>query len=120
MPNAAISAANAEHYTWGDNCDGWYLVRTAELNIIEELMPPGTADKPHHHNRARQFFYVLAGELTLIVDSEDIALRAGEGLEIASGQIHQAVNRSDAPVRFIVTSHPPSHGDRIDAPVPAH
>ncbi|MDY1001048.1 cupin domain-containing protein, partial [Pantoea agglomerans] len=21
-----ISKENAEHYFWGDNCDGWYLV----------------------------------------------------------------------------------------------
>ena len=111
-----ISAANAEHYIWGDQCDGWYLVRTADLNIIEESMPPGAAEKPHHHTRARQFFFVLAGELTLAIDSEDIALGPGEGLEIPPGQIHQAINRSGAPVRFLVTSQPPSHGDRIDVP----
>jgi hypothetical protein len=29
--------------------------------------------------------------------------------------VHQAINRSAAPVRFLVTSQPPSHGDRIDS-----
>ena len=110
----AISARNAEHYTWGDNCDAWYLLRTADLHIIEELMPPGTSETPHHHTRARQFFFVLAGELTLALAGDDITLHANEGLEIQPGQIHQAINRSTAPVRFTVTSHPPSHGDRIE------
>jgi mannose-6-phosphate isomerase-like protein (cupin superfamily) len=110
-----ISTANAEHYTWGDRCDAWYLVRTPTLHIIEERMPPGTAETPHHHVHARQFFYVLAGELTLTVENQPHTLRAHEGLEIAPGELHQAINRSNAPVRFLVTSHPPSHGDRIES-----
>ena len=114
MPTTPISAANAEHYTWGSGCDGWYLVRTAELHIIEELMPPGTAEKPHHHVHACQFFYVLSGALTMTVDGRTSTLHAHQGLEIAPGEIHQAINRSDSPVRFLVTSHPPSHGDRIE------
>jgi mannose-6-phosphate isomerase-like protein (cupin superfamily) len=113
-----VSAANAEHYTWGGpanaDCDAWYLVRTPDLNIIEESMPPGTAETPHHHVRARQFFYVLGGELTLTVEGEEFLLGAGEGLEIQQGQVHQAINRGSGPVRFLVTSTPPSHGDRID------
>jgi mannose-6-phosphate isomerase-like protein (cupin superfamily) len=38
-----------------------------------------------------------------------------QGLEIAPGEKHQAINRSSADVRFIVTSQPPSHGDRVNA-----
>jgi mannose-6-phosphate isomerase-like protein (cupin superfamily) len=114
MAAPVIAAVDAEHYTWGDNCDAWYLVRTPDVNIIEEWMPPGTSETPHHHVRACQFFYVLAGELFLIVDERDRTLYANEGLEIAAGEIHQAINRSGAPVRFLVTSHPPSHGDRVD------
>jgi mannose-6-phosphate isomerase-like protein (cupin superfamily) len=115
MPAAVISAANAEHYTWGTGCDAWYLVRTPSLHIIEELMPPGAAETPHHHVHARQFFYVVAGKLTLIVNQETHTLHSHEGLEIAPGELHQAINRTDAPVRFLVTSQPPSHGDRVDA-----
>jgi mannose-6-phosphate isomerase-like protein (cupin superfamily) len=109
-----VSIANAEHYTWGDGCDAWYLVRTPDLNIIEELMPAGTAETPHHHVLARQFFYVLSGELTLMVDGQAHTLAAQQGLEIAPGEVHQAINRSGTPVRFLVTSQPPSHGDRVD------
>jgi mannose-6-phosphate isomerase-like protein (cupin superfamily) len=112
MPN--VSTETAEHYTWGSNCDGWHLVRMPELSIIEELMPPGASETRHHHVRARQFFYVLHGELTLEVDHYEHTLRTGEGIEIAPGQRHQAINRSAAPTRFLVTSQPPSHSDRIN------
>jgi len=36
-----------------------------------------------------------------------------QGVEIAPGVAHQAFNRSDADVRFLVTSVPPSHGDKF-------
>ena len=110
-----VSASNAEHYTWGDGCDGWFLVRTPELHVIEERMPPGTSERAHHHLRARQFFYVLEGELTIVMDGTETILRGSEGLEIPRGRVHQAVNRATKPVRFLVTSQPPSHGDRVDA-----
>jgi len=118
MPAKVISTASAEHYKWGGpnntDCDGWYLVRTPELNIIEELMPPGTSEARHHHERARQFFFVLEGELAMEIEHHDFTVKVGEGIEIAPGQQHQATNRSKVPLRIMVTSQPPSHGDRID------
>ena len=118
MPAKIISTANAEHYKWGGpaatDCDGWYLVQSAALNVIEELMPPGTAETRHYHRVARQFFYVLAGELTLEVEHHEFVVGTGQGLEIAPRQQHQAMNRSKADLRILVVSQPPSHGDRID------
>jgi mannose-6-phosphate isomerase-like protein (cupin superfamily) len=118
MTAHTVCTADAEHYTWGGgdgtDCDGWHLVRTAELSVIEESMPAGASEARHHHVRARQFFYVLAGELTLEVDGNKLQLTAGEGVEIGPGTAHQAINRSGAPVRFLVTSQPPSHGDRVN------
>jgi mannose-6-phosphate isomerase-like protein (cupin superfamily) len=105
----------AEHYTWGAGCDGWHLVRTPALSVIEERMPPGAVEQRHSHARARQFFYVLAGELTMELDGAEHRLGAGEGLEIPPGTPHQALNQSVADVRFLVTSQPPSHGDRQPA-----
>src|SRR5664280_1413270 len=114
MASAKVSASNAEHYNWGTNCEAWYFVRTPELNIIEERMASGTSEIAHHHVHARQFFFVLAGELTMMLEGKDFVLNPGEGLEIAPGELHQAINRGPGAVRFLVTSQPPSHGDRID------
>jgi mannose-6-phosphate isomerase-like protein (cupin superfamily) len=124
MPATIISTANAEHYKWGGpnstDCDAWYLVKTADLNIIEELMPPSTSETPHHHVHARQFVFVLEGQLTMMVEHHDFLLHSGEGLEVAPGQMHQAINRSAALVRFVMTSQPPSHDDRVeDAAAPS-
>jgi|SRR6187402_1305349 len=118
MPAKTISTATAEHYKWGgphaNQSDAWYLVRTPELNIIEELMPPGTAEARHHHVRARQFLYVLEGEANVEIEHHDFTVKPGEGIEISPGQSHQTKNTGHAPLRFILTSQPPSHDDRID------
>jgi mannose-6-phosphate isomerase-like protein (cupin superfamily) len=119
VPTQVISTKSAEHYKWGGpqgtDCDGWHLVKTQELSVIEELMPLGTSEVRHSHAHARQFFFVLEGELTLEVERHDFVLHAGEGLEVSPGQRHQAINSSAKPVRMLVISQPPSHGDRIPA-----
>jgi mannose-6-phosphate isomerase-like protein (cupin superfamily) len=119
MPTEITSTETAEHYTWGGlqgtDCDGWHLVKTTDLSIIEELMPSGTREERHFHAKARQFFFVLEGELSMELEHHDYLLLAGQGLEIAPGQQHRAMNKSNQPMRMVVTSQPSSHGDRFPA-----
>lgn len=110
-----VSKENAEHYRWGEVCDAWHLVRSPDLSVIEERMPPGASEVRHYHVRARQFFYVLSGELTIELEERAWVLRSGEGIEIAPGQRHQVMNRSEAEARMLVVSQPMSHGDRVVA-----
>lgn len=109
-----ISKTNAEHYTWGQGCDGWYLVKNDQMNIIEERMPPGTAEILHKHAQARQFFYVLTGAAVLEHDGVLTTMAAGTGMEIAPGVAHRILNQSKSDLEILVTSQPPSHGDRIE------
>lgn len=111
-----IDRSTAQHYTWGQVCDGWHLVRDPHLSVIEERMPPGTAETRHVHAAARQFFYVLRGRLTIEAGGKPFALSAGSGLEIPPGVPHQVKNESQEAAEFLVVSQPPSHGDRQPAP----
>jgi mannose-6-phosphate isomerase-like protein (cupin superfamily) len=108
-----VSTSTVEHYRWGESCDGWILSGGDDLLIIEELMPPNTAEVRHYHARARQFFYVLAGVLTMEVDGERHEVSARRGIEIRPGVAHQARNDGDRDVMFLVVSAPTSRGDRI-------
>jgi mannose-6-phosphate isomerase-like protein (cupin superfamily) len=110
-----VYANDTNHYAWGGVCDGWHLLRGEDLSVIEESMPPGSEEQRHFHAKARQFFYVLAGELTMEVDGRLHSLIPRQGLEIAPGERHQAMNRSGIETRFLVISQPPSHGDRQPA-----
>ena len=112
-----VSTGNAEHYTWGQRCDGWHLLAGSDLSVIEERMPAGAAEIRHRHARSRQFFYVLEGELTIELDGVAHHVRMGEGLHVPPGAAHQVRNDAVADARMLVVSSPRSHGDRIDAPL---
>lgn len=107
-----VSRATAEHYSWGQGCDGWHLVRTPGLSVIQERMPAGTTEQRHKHGVARQFFFVLAGRLTIDVEGVRHELGPQTGFEIAPGIVHQVQNDSGDGTDFLVVSQPPSHGDR--------
>ena len=107
-----ISRAVGQEYGWGDGCQGWQLVRAQNLSVIEERMPPGTREIRHWHARARQFFYVLSGTLTIEVEGVTHHLAARTGIELPQGMAHQAINETTDDVEFLVISEPPTRGDR--------
>jgi mannose-6-phosphate isomerase-like protein (cupin superfamily) len=107
-----VNRENAEHYRWGNDCDAWYLVKDPQLHVIEEVMPPGAAEIRHHHKLAQQFFFVLSGEVLMEIEGQTTLVPAGSGIRVLPGEHHQIRNPSSSPVRLLVVSHPPSHGDR--------
>ena len=111
-----VSKENAEHYVWGGNCDGWHLMRSETLSVIQECMPPGATATEHSHERARQFFFVLSGRLAMAMDGEVRHIGSQQGLEIAPGVRHHAFNDSMESVEFVLCATPPAKGDRINLP----
>jgi len=110
----AVNRGNAEHYRWGNDCDGWYLVKDEQLSVIEEFMPPGAAEIRHQHQRAQQFFYILSGEVLMEIEGQTTLVPAGSGIRVLPGTRHQIRNPSSSAARFLVISQPPSHGDRVN------
>ena len=112
-----ISKKTAKHYQWGDSdnpqCDGWHLVESETLSVIQERMPPNTQEVMHFHQKAEQFFFVIEGNATMIVDGEVHQLTSQQGIHIPAGTPHQMKNLTDCDLHFTVTSTPPSHGDRV-------
>ena len=108
-----ISKQNAEHYEWGDSCDGWHLVKSKALSVIQEKVPSGCSEVRHLHNKAEQFFFILSGEALIEVDGEKNILKSNQGIYIPAGRVHKLSNNSNKDLEFIVISTPPSHGDRV-------
>jgi mannose-6-phosphate isomerase-like protein (cupin superfamily) len=108
-----ISKETAAHYVWGDHCDGWRLVNGQDLSIIHEKMPPGTSESRHYHQKARQFFFILAGQAVIDVNGERFELAQHEGIEVPPQIPHQIFNSSKEAVEFLVISQPSTVGDRI-------
>ncbi len=111
---AITSIKSAEHYIWGNRCDGWHLVKSENLSVIQERVPSGASECRHYHKKSEQFFYILSGVATMELYDETFILEANQGIHIPSGAIHQLSNQHETDLVFIVTSTPPSHGDRIE------
>ena len=110
-----ISIDHAEHYVWGQICDGWHLMKRDDVSLIQERVPAGSAEVMHYHERARQFFYILEGEGIMSFEDHEVILQKGQGLEIAPTMKHQFKNNSQADVHFLVISVPSTRGDRINS-----
>jgi quercetin dioxygenase-like cupin family protein len=109
-----VSRASAEHYNWGEGCEGWVLLPGKDLMVIEERMPPHTSEIRHFHSKARQFFYVLSGKLTMELAGQVHTISSRQGLEIPPLAPHQAKNAGDEDVFFVVISSPMTRGDRTN------
>lgn len=109
-----ISKENAEHYIWGENCDGWHLVKSEHLSVIQERVPAGMSEVRHFHNHAQQFFFVLSGAATIEVAGKGHVILPQQGMHVPAGVPHQLKNQAEQDLEFIVTSTPPSHGDRVE------
>lgn len=108
------SINNSEHYKWGDNCDGWFLLNKPNLSVIQEKMPPGTSEHRHFHTHSQQLFYILSGTATIEIDGSLFKLDIGESLHIEKGSNHYIANLEKIPLEFLVISEPHSHGDRTN------
>lgn len=101
-------------YTWGDACKAWLLQQSENVIIKEEMMPPGTSESLHLHEGMEQFFYILEGQATFILDGKTVHVKSREGLSIRAGLPHKIINNTKEPLTFIVISAPGSAGDRIE------
>ena len=109
-----IDTTNAEHYVWGDGCNGWHFVKSDSLSVIKESMRGMTKEKFHYHTKARQFFYILSGLATFEINEVVYTVGPNRGISIESGVIHRILNNFNADLEFLVISEPASHKDRVD------
>ena len=114
MEDGVISIKNAEHYKWGQDCDGWHLLKNDELSVIEECMAPASFDQKHYHRKAQQLFYILKGEAAFEMNGQMHTIHPGESIHVSPGVPHSISNKGTELLRFIVISAPKSHGDRVD------
>ncbi len=113
--NKILSKANClSHYKWGNNCDGWNFVVGDDAAIKQELMPAQTAEKLHYHTYATQFFFILKGEATFLIEGETSVVNAQEGIQIKPGQKHKIVNATTQDLEFVLFSYPSTQNDRTD------
>ena len=107
-----LSTDTLAHYSWGDSCSGWRLIHNSRLSVIQELMPPGTAEELHYHRHSQQLFYILAGEAFFEINGQHHIVRARQAIHVPSGSRHFIANKTKLKLEFLVISEPASNADR--------
>jgi mannose-6-phosphate isomerase-like protein (cupin superfamily) len=96
-----------------------FLARTADtprFNLAIITKEPRSGGPPaHEHDDEDDAFYVLEGELTLMLDDEEIVARAGMFVLVPPGVRHTFANRSDAVARFVNVHAPAGFDHRLEA-----
>ncbi|MEF2279215.1 cupin domain-containing protein [Deinococcus sp. YIM 134068] len=116
-----ISTANAPHSTWADVRDGWHLASASTPSVIQERMPPGTAEERHQHLRGQDNSSFSFADSSPQGEPESflppIKGRCPEGAEGLSqpGQAHQARNEGEEDAEVLVISDGISREDRQEA-----
>jgi len=101
-----IAIAGVEHLfkLTGDHTGG-------RFGLEEFTVAPGTLGaRPHVHRAHDEYFYVLAGELTVATDAGEVLLGPGDLAAAPRGSVHGFRNASgDTAVRGICMYTPPGY-----------
>jgi len=80
-----------------------YLMKGPRSNFAVVQFQAGQDFKAHYHNVMEENFFILEGEVDIVVDGVVHTLHPGDLIHIEPGEIHYVVNYSNAPVKMIST-----------------
>ena len=72
-----------------------------EFDLIESTVVPAGGSPPHTLDYDK-VFYVLDGEIVLIMDGTERTARRGDAATVPAGVVHNYVNRSGSEARMLV------------------
>jgi mannose-6-phosphate isomerase-like protein (cupin superfamily) len=77
-----------------------------QCSLAEEVLPPGHAVLPHHHQRLEEIYYILTGRGMMTVGSEQQEVGPGDAIYIPREHRHTLENTGTEPIRLLVACGP--------------
>ena len=74
--------------------------------LTESLVPPHGGPPPHVHHREDEAFWVLEGELAVVVGERHFTAGAGSFVHLPKGILHAYQNVGPGPARFLTLMVP--------------
>jgi mannose-6-phosphate isomerase-like protein (cupin superfamily) len=105
---------SAHYYQWGAGCESWDLLANEGLSVKQELMPPNTREVLHYHAKAQQYFYILSGTATFVIDEVEYVVNKSQGISIKPNSRHYIANKENTDLEFLVISQPAIKSDRVE------
>jgi mannose-6-phosphate isomerase-like protein (cupin superfamily) len=109
-----VDKDNSPFFEWGEACNGWRFLADDKLSVNREKMPASTAEKLHFHFKSTQFFYIIQGKATIIIEGQRHELTSDQGIGVPQNLAHKIINESDMDMDFLVISSPKTTNDRIN------
>lgn len=104
---------NEREYRFGDSGPK-YLMKGPRMNFALVQFKAGEDFKAHYHNVMEENFYILEGEVDIVVDGVTHHLKQGDLIHIEPEEAHYVVNRSVKPVKMISTLAPYVEVDKVE------
>ena len=104
---------NDLEYRFGDSGPK-YLMKGPRMNFAVVQFMGGQDFKAHYHNVMEENFYILEGEVDIIVNGVLNHLHPGEMIHIEPTEIHYVRNSYDKPVKMVAVLAPYQDNDKVD------
>ena len=104
---------NEREYRFGDSGPK-YLMKGPRSNFALVAFNTGQDFKAHYHNVMEENFFILEGEIDIVVDGVVNHLKAGDLIHIEPGEIHYCINNYDKPMKMISTLAPFTDPDKVE------
>lgn len=77
-----------------------------QCSLAEEVLPPGHAVTPHHHQQLEEIYYIVTGNGMMTVGCEQHEVGPGDAIYIPRGQRHTLENTGVEPIKLLVACGP--------------
>jgi len=81
--------------------------------VMEGMVPPDGGPPPHIHHHQAESFYVVEGELEIMLGDQVYMAKAGDFVHVSKGTPHNFKNRSQAPAKMILTFVPAGEAEQF-------
>ena len=106
-----------KEYRFGDHGPK-YLMKGPRMNFAIVQFQPGQDFTAHYHNFMEEDFYILEGEVDIVVDKVVHHLTKGQFIHIEPKEVHYVINRSSGPVKMASALAPHMESDKIEVENP--
>src|SRR5947207_5657012 len=111
MPSRVVVRQPGEGRTIAVVGDVYRFLATGEETngkyaLWEAIVLPGGGPPPHTHSREEEGFYVLEGEITLLVGDQRLVAGPGMFANMPVGSLHSFKNETDRPARMLISVAP--------------
>ena len=101
-----------KEYRFG-NSGPKYLMKGPRMNFALVQFNPGEDFPAHYHNVMEENFYILEGEIDIVVDGRVNHLAKGQFIHIEPGEVHYCINNSDRMIKMVSTLAPFQEVDKV-------